>query len=185
MRHLKLLMAVLCIAALAGSPAYSQDLIAMDERLDTDFEKYETFGWTSSAKNANVEDFLNDIALKSTIRDAIKYELDARGYEMAGTNPDLLINFKVFEKPTQFQGYTGYEEVIGNDEVREEEDFRTYNLQKGTLLIQMLDKEKGTIVWQGYASGIMDDADMFDKSPEKIKDAVQQIFARFDYKAGK
>ncbi|UII32624.1 DUF4136 domain-containing protein [Fulvivirga ulvae] len=185
MRHLKILLTTLCIATISLSPSYSQDLVAMDERLDTSFEKYETFGWTSSAKSASAEDFLNDVALKSAIRDAIKYELDVRGYDMAGANPDLLINFKVFEKPTQFQGYTGHEEVLGNDEVREEEDFRTYNLKEGTLLIQMLDKEKGTIVWQGYASGIIDDDDMFDRDPVKIKDAVEQIFNRFEYKAGK
>lgn len=185
MRHLKILMVIFCIAAVSGHPAYSQDLVAMDERLDTSFEDYKTFGWTSSAKSASSEEFFNDVVLKSTIRDAIKYELDARGYNMAGANPDLLINFKVFEKPTKFQGYTGYEEVLGNDEVREEEDFRTYNLKEGTLLIQMLDKEKGTIVWQGYASGIMDDDNMFDRDPTKIKDAVEQIFNKFEYKAGK
>lgn len=184
MRHFKILLALFCMGAIYSSPAFSQDLVATDVDLDAKFENYNSFGWTSEAKSVDAEEFFNDVVLKTTIRDAIRYELDARGYNMEGNNPDLLVNFKVFEEPTEFQGYTGYREV-GNERVREEEDFKTYQLQAGTLLVQLLDKEKGTLVWQGYASGIIDDKNMFDKSPERIKDAVQQIFNRFDYKAGK
>lgn len=175
---------VVVFFAISTLPAFSQqEMVAMDEKPDADFEEYQTYAWTSDVEGPSTIFTLNDLALKSTIKDAIQYELDARGYQMAGgPNADLLINFKVFEEATEIPGFTQDPNVIGPDAARELENKKTYQLEKGSLLIQMVDKKDGNVVWQGYASGIMD-GEVFDRSPERIRDAVQKIFNKYEHEA--
>ena len=179
MRYLKNISALLFLTAAIGV-AHSQELVAMDERPGTDFERYETYSWTENVVNADAGAYLNNRVLKSTIQDAIEYELEARGYENKDNNADMLINFRVFEEPTEFQGYVDSD--LDEGEFIEAEDAKTYQLEAGTLLIQLMDKEEGTVVWQGFASGIMD-GEVFDKSPERIKEAVHEIFDKYEYSA--
>ena len=101
--------------------------------------------------------FLNDLTMKAMVRDAVKGELMGMGYELQSSNPDLIINFRVFDEPVTLKGYDGYgTSYWGDERYREAEDTTSYNVDAGTLLISMADRENGKVVWQGFASGLIE-----------------------------
>lgn len=159
--------------------------VESDRKLDTDFSKYKSFYWSSQADQWLDEGFyfLNDLTMKSMVRDAVKSEVMGLGYDLQSSNPDLIINFRVFDKPVTLKGYEGYgTSYWGDERYREPSDAASYNVEAGTLLISMADRESGKVVWQGFASGLIEN-DAFVKDEGKIREAVNLIFEEFDQRA--
>lgn len=159
--------------------------VKSDRNLDQDFSEYKTFYWSSQA-DAWLDEgmyFLNDLTMKSMIRDAVKSEMMGLGYEMQSENPDLILNFRVFDEPVTLRGYEGYgTSYWGDERYREADDTTSYNVEAGTLLISMADRESGKVVWQGFASGLIEN-DVFIKDEGKIREAVNLVFEEFDQRA--
>jgi len=66
--------------------------------------------------------------------------------------------------------------------MREPADTTTFQVEKGTLLISLPDRVKGSVVWQGFASGLTR-RNGFDWSDNRIKEAVHLIFEEFNPRA--
>ena len=159
--------------------------VESDRKLDTDFSEYKSFYFSSQADQWLDEGFyfLNDLTMKAMIRDAVKSEMMGLGYTLQSDNPDLIINFRVFDKPVTLKGYEGYgTSYWGDERYREASDTTSYNVDAGTLLISMADRENGKVVWQGFASGLIEN-DAFIKDEGKIREAVNLIFEEFDQRA--
>lgn len=156
-----------------------------DRELNTDFGKYKTFYWASQVdqKLDPGAYFLNDLILKADVRDAVKHEMEGLGYRSEPMAPDLIINFRVFDKPVRIKGYESYgESYWGDQEVRVPSDTTSYAVKAGTLLISLVDRKKGNIVWQGFASGLINNNE-FIKDEGKIKEAVNLIFKEYGMRA--
>lgn len=156
-----------------------------DRELNVNFSKYKTFYWASQVdqKLDPGAYFLNDLLLKADIRDAVKHEMEGLGYRPEPMEPDLIVNFRVFDKPVRIKGYEGYGTTYwGEQEVRVPSDTTSYALEAGTLLISLVDRQKGNIVWQGFASGMINN-DEFIKDEGKIKEAVNLIFKEYGMRA--
>lgn len=173
---------------LMTSVLFAQQITVKGDRsnTDTDFSQYKTFYWASHVDNELEEGkiyFLNDMALKQEIRDAVSHELEARGYQEDETNPDLVVNFRVFDEPATLRGYdsygTGYWSGV---QMTAREDLETYEVEAGTLLVSLLDRETGDLVWQGFASGLLD-GDAFIKDEARINEAVHLIFEEYGFSA--
>ncbi|RYY07195.1 MAG: DUF4136 domain-containing protein, partial [Cytophagaceae bacterium] len=142
-----------------------------------DFTKYKTYSWASQVTNLqNGVYFLNDLVFKGMVRDAVAHELAAKGYTYQPASGDLVVNFRSFDQPTEIMsndnlgaGYWASEEPYAYDSQRK------VKLDKGSILVQMIDRKQGVEVWQGYASGLTN-GDAFDKSHDKVYVAVGQIF---------
>src|SRR5688572_16740688 len=82
--------------------------VESDQSLDTDFRNYKTFYWSSQA-DAWLDEggiyFLNDLGMKAVVRDAVKGELMGLGYQLQSHEPDLIVNFRVFDRPVSLKGY--------------------------------------------------------------------------------
>jgi hypothetical protein len=170
-------------------------MVTSDKDLSAPFDTYKTYAWAKHIRTANSLAYVvNDAILKKRIQDAVAHELAARRINQTDNDPDLLVNYRVFDKPVEMTGYEGYfhdAEYWGTDEVRNNalglipratttDDRGTkYYFDKGTLLVQLVDADKGVVVWQGYASGLMD-GNVFDKNEEHIAQAMNLIFDRFD-----
>lgn len=182
MRNLMLM----CILLVTGIMVNAQSItVASDRDLDADFSEYKTFSWTSQVDNELDEGlyFLNDLVFKSKIRDAVESEMMGLGYTETKNDPDLLVNFRVFEEPVRIKGYEGYgTSYWGNEQYRLISDTTSYAVEAGTLLISLVDREEGAIVWQGFASGLIDD-DKFIKDEVKIYEAVNMIFEDYNQRA--
>lgn len=184
---MKKLIIATAFTLVAGLSEAQNITVDADKKLNTDFSKYKTYAWASQVDSKLDEGFyfLNDLVLKDRIRNAVKFALDGRGYKYTRQSPDLLVNFRVFDKPTSIRGYTGYGTTyFGTEEVREPEDVTTFDVKAGSIIVNLVDTKTGQVVWRGLASGLTN-ANGFDRDENKIKQAINLIFEPYSYRADK
>jgi hypothetical protein len=173
------------IFAIATAATAQSITVNADKKLNVDLSGFKTFYWSTQvdSKLDPGLNFLNDLVLKDRIRKAVAYELEARGYKKMSSSPDMVVNFRVFDQPVTLKGYSGYGETYwGTQEIRQPEDTTSFQVERGTLLISFLDRAKGSVIWQGFASGLTS-ANGFDRSDNRIKQAVHLIFEEFNQRA--
>lgn len=158
--------------------------IDADKKLNTDFSKYKTYTWASQVDNKLDPGFyfLNDLELKDRIRQAVAFEMDGRGYKFQRDSPDLIVNFRVFDKPAKIEGYDGYGTTYFGNELREPEDMKTIDAKAGSIIVNLIDRKTGQSVWRGLASGLTNE-NGFDRDHNKIKEAMNLIFEKYEYRA--
>jgi hypothetical protein len=157
----------------------------------TNLKNAKTFGWTSNIdKIPDARMFVsptgvyvfNNESTRKKIKDAIEYELDARGYKMqtSGAEPGMIVSFFILERADTLRSTGGYVTVQG-EAVIPAENVEHVPVEPGTLIININDGKTGKMVWQGFASGIMKPDDINDG--QKIRQAVSSIFSRFNFNA--
>jgi hypothetical protein len=165
--------------------------VSADHALNSSIKNYKTYSWVASIDKIPDDQLFvgpngvliyNNESARKMIKDAIQYELDARGYKKQESNADMLVDFEVLEQPGRLRTYNGYQVVsLGADTVRTPENVQWTDVKAGTLLINLTDGKSGDMVWQGFASGILN-PDII-KSQSKVRQAVSSIFRKFKYKA--
>lgn len=168
-----------------------QRTVGTDSSLSADITNYKTYDWVKNIDQIpNDKVFVgpngvlvfNNESTRSKIKDAIRYELDAKGYQMSSVNPDFYVNFTVLEQPADLTTYNGYQTVNGGlDTVRTQENVQKTHVDAGTVLIDFIDAKTSKQVWQGYASGILKPEMVNDQS--KVRAAISSIFAKYQYRA--
>lgn len=120
------------------------------------------------------------------IESAVADEMLARGYVRSDT-PDLLINFhvqtqdklQVTQTPAQYYGWRpGY--AWAGPQGGYETDVRQY--KEGTLNIDVVDRARNQLLWEGIAVGRIQTKSMDDPEPA-IKAVVAQVFAKYPGRA--
>ena len=167
--------------------------VGADNSFKQSVNGFRTFGWSSAINNIpnsalfiapNGVYVFNNESTRNRIKKAIKFELNAKGFEETENHPDILVLFRVTEKPGTlhtFNGYKMYNE--GFDSTRTPKNKEVVKVEPGTLLINILDAKSGKVAWQGYASGILK-PDMVN-SDVKVREAVSAIFKDFHFHAKK
>jgi hypothetical protein len=159
--------------------------VESEKAANTDFSKFKTFYWISQIDSESDKGsvfFLNDLVLQAQVIDAVKAELMGLGYTLDANKPDMLVNFRVFDSPTTLRIPEDYgNNYWGGYQLRPISD-RTIDVKAGTLLINLIDRENGTIVWQGFASGLINN-NAFIKDEATIHEAVNLIFENFNERA--
>jgi hypothetical protein len=178
------------VMMLAGVAVNAQ--VGVDKELHVPIRDYKTYAWTSDINmipsdaifiGPNNVLIYNNPSTRSKIKQAIQYELSAKGYTMAA-KPDFLVSFMVLEQPTDLYTYDGYKMLYnGLDSTRTRDNLERTHVDAGTLMIKMIDVKSGRQVWQGYNSGALN-ADMLN-SDAKVRGAVERIFNQFKYRANK
>ncbi|MEJ6981284.1 DUF4136 domain-containing protein [Pedobacter sp. P351] len=187
-----ILTAIISLSAMfTGCTATSpRVIVGSDFKLGEPIKQFKTYSWSSSIDNIPTNEvfigphgvyIFNNVSTRSQIKDAIQYELSGRGFKMDSSNPDMIVNYLVFEKEGELRTYNGYQVVNGLDSVRTEDNVARVTVKPGTLYITISGAKNEDVVWQGYASGIL--SSRLIKDPAKVKAAVQQIFKEFKYKA--
>jgi hypothetical protein len=183
------LTAIVAVGAIALTGCESGPEIRTDYDQAADFGKYRSYGFVAQAGTGS-----NDFRSLSTqmLQRAASREMEARGYVRA-ENPDLVINFKgkleekvdVESTPAPYYGpgwgyggwygapYGGY----GGSEVTT----RRYNV--GTLVMDVVDREKRQVVFQGGISDVVT-KEMQQNRETTINNAVAGLFARYPFVAG-
>lgn len=125
-----------------------------------------------------------DEVTNSAAREAIEGELEGRGYRANEASPDLLIAYKVLDRPANIKGYISDKpvEVSGGREVRQPEDTTAYRVEPGTLIVSLIDARTSTVVWDGFASGMMDQQ-AFVTDDARLKEAIHLIFEEYRHRA--
>lgn len=160
--------------------------IMTDYDRDADFSRYRTFFWSDEFQVQNggsgrEEPLFYNSLVKKRLKEAILQEMEARGYVLTGDNPDLLVNAQVVvEERGDNRNYQPFYRgfyypgayapmPVGTD-------------KEGDIVVELIDKDQRQLVWQGYASGVLDTQTK--RRQEEIKDAVTLIFAEYGSRAG-
>jgi hypothetical protein len=188
--HLALVAKLAAVAVLVTGCASGPDVRGDYDRA-ADFGKYRTFNFLAPEGGNGAE--FKSIA-QQMLQQAATREMQARGY-VKSENPDLLINFKgKLEEKTDIQstpapyygpsyGYRGWGGApygaygYGGTEVTT----RRYNV--GTLVMDVIDREKRQAVFQGGLEGVVTSKMMKDKEGT-LNNAVAAIFAQYPFVAG-
>ena len=189
-RRLAAAAALVATALLASGCASGPDIRADYDR-QADFGKYRTFGFVAATGTDTTE--FRTLATQM-MQAAAAREMQARGYTRAD-DPDLLINFKgKLEEKTDIEstpapyygpgwGYRGWYGApygaygYGGSEVTT----RRYNV--GTLVMDVIDREKRQAVFQGGIEGVVTKEMMANKQAT-IDQAVTHIFSKYPFVAG-
>jgi hypothetical protein len=185
-RFLAVLVAVAGLAGCASGPD-----VRGDYDRSADFSKYKTYNFLSESGAGGTE--FKSIA-QQMLQQAAAREMESRGYAKA-ENPDLLINFKgKLEEKTDIQstpapyygpsyGYRGWYGApygaygYGGTEVT------THRYNVGTLVMDVIDREQRTAVFQGGVEGVVTKKMLEDKEGS-LHRAVAAIFSKYPFVAG-
>ena len=157
--------------------------VITDYDRDADFSEYRTFFWSDEFQlqqdEGEDEPLFYNTLNKKRLKQAIQREMEARGYTLSSENPDLLVNSQVLvEERTTNQNFYPYRGFY----YWGPPNTQTSTSKEGDIVIDLIDQEQHQLVWQGYASGVLDTRTQ--NREEEIRDAVTIIFAEYGRRAG-
>jgi len=185
-------LAVALVATALVAGCASQPKVLSDYDKSADFARYRTFGFVTQVGADSTE--FKSLAVQ-TMQAAATRQMEMRGYTLSD-NPDLVINFtgKIEEKadvesvPAPYYGpgwgYGGFYGApyggwgAGGTQVTT----RRYNV--GTLVVDVVDREKRQAVFQGSVSDVVT-KEMMANREAAITGAVNRIFASYPFVAGR
>lgn len=185
-------LALLAIGALIQGCASGPEIRA-DANPEANFAQYRTFAFldplaTDKAGYSSI--------LTSYLKQAVRRELESRGYVYAETSPDLRTNFYFNAQEKQYVsttpsaspyfGYRAgyYDPWAGWGAMYSTPDVHTYYRTEGTLTIDLIDTGKRQLVWQGSASGTIDDKVRANPGAA-VDTVVNLIFAKYPHTAAR
>ena len=170
---------VLLITLFAIILSCSSIRVSSDFNEDINFTEFKTYAFSKSGID-KVE--INDIDKKRILR-AIDIELYNKGYRKSSIEPDFLINFftKTNKKMDYYpsNNYYGYAVPYGGmGHYASSWYLNSFSYNEGVLFIDIIDRNKNELVWQGIGKGYIYN-DKPDNKNEKIKLMVNKILLQF------
>ena len=162
-------------------PALAQvRLVSYDKSSDTDFSAFNTFKFYRFEVS-------NDEVLK-TKKDRIEYlkqsiisEMEARGFQYAEKDADLLINIGIVITDVTQTRETSIRDApryVGQRNYHwEAEEIVVRKYQEGTATIDFIDRQKNVMVWQGVVEAMVKEKEKAGK--KNIDKGVQKLFNKF------
>jgi hypothetical protein len=172
-----LLAGVICVSA-ACSPQIS---VHADYDLDYEVWTYHTFDW---GKKVDIEAGLNPFHYNELndkrIKDAVRQQLEARGYVLASDKPDLLFHYHIMIQdeslivadPPLYSFGPGWSA----------ETSRVYTYKEGTLILDLMDTKTNNLIWRGWASTEVKKLKTPREREELVNKVVSKIFTKFPKK---
>lgn len=120
------------------------------------FDNYESFCWLEGCEfTYSGPSYLNDSTLREYIKSSIIENLSSKGLNQNSEDPDLLIDFHIIvENETMVIYHEDEEEDFLYQ--NEEESKQYIDYLKGTLIIDIVDKDEGRMIWRSAAIQYMD-----------------------------
>ncbi|QSE96300.1 DUF4136 domain-containing protein [Fulvivirga lutea] len=113
-----------------------------------DFSQYKTWCWLNNCTPSfEGPDYIYSKAVLEDITNAIAEEMYNKGYEQGDENSDLMLNYHVVIKEDSALNSIVHEEALPLWEHYDESE-RYYHFLKGTLIIDVADRELGQIVFR-------------------------------------
>ena len=135
-----------------------------------DFSKLKTYSLLPLSKDSNI-----DMINAGRVNDAIKTNLNAKGYDLAEQS-DFGVTMHFGKQTITTVDSYGYGYGYGYWGARTI-DVNQYD--EGTLIIDIIDIAKNQLVWRGYAKGAMKDSPTIQERTENINYVVSEILAQF------
>ncbi|HSF52300.1 MAG TPA: DUF4136 domain-containing protein [Algoriphagus sp.] len=171
---------ILCtfiLTVFTASLAFAQQTYT-DKNVDVNLSEYQTYEWVFSKEtipenhviiDGSLMLLYNNMSANKHVKDAIDTQMEAKGFSHDPNNPDMLINFQILENPTELRTYTmtNGQNYLGFGP--KSMSSKMVPVKAGTVIVNFIDAETGSQVWQGFASGAFDVTDMKDVSNLEAK----------------
>ncbi len=183
-------LSLLPLAAFAACAAPGPE-VRVDYDHDADFGRFRTFGWASPlGTDGSGYTTLTTERLKA----AARQQMESRGYVFTTGTPDLLVNFHLKSAqrtqvntmagpgfgPPGYYAYRFYQPWpawgFGSETV-------VSQYTEGTLNIDLVDRARNRMVWEGVAIGRITQRDI-DNPTTTIDQTMAAIFNRYPFVAG-
>lgn len=161
----------------------SGTVVRSDFDRKTDFTQYRSFGFFEKlATDKRYETLTTEYIKTAVIR-----EMKARGYNFVDQDPDLLVNFNIKLKEKQrtqsmpiAAGYYGYRWGYYGAWGGYNYATYTYEYTQGTMNIDLVDRARKQMVWEGVAIGHISEEDFSDMETA-IGTQVHEIFQKYPF----
>ncbi len=179
LRNIALCMAGLLLAASCASTLK----VTSDYDHSVDFTTLKTYSMFKSEATPSVSELNRD-----RITNAIKAELNKKGYEEVAENADFLVNVNAVSKTkldlssnTDYYGYGGvgrpYAWGAGGNIGSSTTNFNVDTYKEGSLIIDFIDAKDSKMIWEATGN---EEIDSDVKNPDQaVSDAIAQILANF------
>jgi len=163
-------------AALVLAGCASQPVIHSDYDKAANSTQYRTYAFAEKSSQSYLT------LTEQTLRNDISQQLNNRGYRQQ--KPADLLVYVSTQKVEQTHveggpamiGWGGYGGWGGYDQ-------NVWTTEEGTLTVDIVDSQKKRLVWRGTASETIP-SDEQSLDPQKLNDAVRQIFTHYPWRAG-
>src|SRR6185312_154845 len=129
--------------------------VGADKAFTASLNDYSTYTWSKNIDQIPSDGIyvnptgvyvFNNESARSKIKNAIEYELSAKGYEKNENTPDMLVLFTVTERPGTLKTYNGYQMIDnGLDSVRTPDNVQRTKIDAGTLIINIIDAKTDAV----------------------------------------
>jgi Domain of unknown function (DUF4136) len=162
----------------------------VDSAPDANFSSYSTFGFPAQTgtDRGGYSTLVTD-----HFKNAVREQMQQRGYQYVDENPDLLVNFyanarertQVRSRPNFSAGfgYYGYRYGLYSAWPLYQRDLDTVTYRVGTANIDIVDAKEKQLIWEGVAEGRITEEEM-NNPRQAVASVVQQIFTHFPGRAG-
>ena len=190
-RNLLVANLLLCVTAVLAGCASAPLKVNMRVDPAANFSSYRTYGFVPVV-GTNFGG--KTTALTVYFMQAIRHEMDARGYQYTEESPDLLVNFNAnplagSDSKTNISpqygystGYYAYRAELYGLPVVQFEDEETINYRVGTANIDVVDAKRKMLAWEGIAEGRLTE-DMLHNPGPAIASIVSEIFDQYPARA--
>lgn len=189
------MVALMGLMASCGKDAYS----SLDK--SADFREFKSYAWLPTQKDTTDGNVFDNEITYVNLREAANKEMKARGYVMDTEDPDMLLMLRTdFQEesevvrnyaysgfyypgyyanpwyPYYYGGYYGgfYSQPFAYD-------YDVYNYVRGTVIIDVIDRDKKQLIWRGWSDErISDYGDI-----EDLYNEVEDIFDEYPVKENK
>ena len=170
---------IFLLALLVAATAHAQK-VNVDWDRGTDFSKFHTYAWQPSTHPAKG-------LWDQRIIDAVNQQLQAKGFQLVQSNPQLWVVYSNSIKKDQQVVGTGYNMGPawgwgygwGGPSTT---TYQTYVTKEGTLVVDIADADGHRLLWRGSATDTI--SDNSDKNINTLNKAVSKLFKNFPPKPG-
>lgn len=175
MKYLSILFTLL----FATTTVFAQDNdVIMKERPGADYESYESYAFGNNFIDIEDNQWYSFGTLNSKmVQNAVVHEFDTYGYELKTDNPDLLINYMIFDKEYNDK-YGYYKDPYTVDQNVGEENILA-ELENGSLVLSIVDPDNGKSVWVGYVPKAIDSDDNLRQQQIDVRSAVDDVLESY------
>lgn len=135
---------------------------------DTDFSNLRTFNWLLNSNRipAAATRVLAAEDLDQIIKDEVDQQLQLKGFQKQGTDPDFFVGYEIFVEERMEVRHRG-------------ESSRSLHFEEGTLMLKVVDASTKETIWSGTASGIVEESRRVEQSERIVRAGIQEILENF------
>lgn len=170
---------MLLVSACAGDKAN------VDYDATADFSAFKTYAWSDKKDEATSKSIEAYPLFHQRIRDSIDAAMKTKGFQLGDVSQaDMLISYHLSVAATGYSGSSvsfgvgsfGHSSGVG---LSVGVPVSGHVVEEGTLVINIIDAKKNSVVWQGSSSRELSRSPTPEKTNEMVNEVVNNILANY------